>query len=172
MSICNGEDLTFRRVLKPPGGEDSDIFGVRSPSTPMAASPRRVVKGQQSTIFGYGDETDRASGVSSGASTPRRKMSTSSQERLFGSEDFSTPRRAVDRMKSNVFEGQRSAPATPVAVNKKYISRNPITGDVYTVGSPSRQARAGSSGSSSGGSVSPIGDHGAVRPNGSSGPLF
>lgn len=39
---------------------------------------------QTSNIFGYADETDRASGISSGASTPRRKMSTSSQERLFG----------------------------------------------------------------------------------------
>jgi len=168
MSICNGEDLTFRRVLKPPGGEDSDIFGVRTPSTPstpITASPRRQ-KGQASSIFGYGDETDR---VSSGASTPRRKMSTSSQERLFGSEELSTPRRVVDRMKSSVFDGQRSAPATPVAVNKKYISRNPITGDVYTVGSPVRQIRAGSSDCSSNGSVSPIE---GVRPNGRSGPLF
>lgn len=41
-------------------------------------------QGQTSNIFGYADETDRASGISSGASTPRRKMSTSSQERLFG----------------------------------------------------------------------------------------
>ncbi|OQR72051.1 hypothetical protein BIW11_10618 [Tropilaelaps mercedesae] len=76
--------VVFVRVLKPPGGEDSDIFGVRSPSTPITASPRRVIKGQTSNIFGYADETDRASGISSGASTPRRKMSTSSQERLFG----------------------------------------------------------------------------------------
>jgi len=169
----NAEDLTFRRVLKPPGGDDSDIFGVRSvPSQDILASPRRVKNYQQSSIFGNDVDSDRASSISSGASTPtRRKMSTSSQERLFGGEDFSTPRRVVDRMKSNVFDATDSAPATPVSANKKYslVSRNPITGDVYTIGSPSRQARAGSSDCSSNGSVSPV--EGA-RPNGPTGHLF
>jgi len=158
----NAEDLTFRRVLKPPGGEDSDIFGVRSPSQDIFASPRKVrnYQHQQSSIFsGSADESDRSS-TSSGASTPtRRRLSTTSQERLFGAEDFNTPRRVVDRQKSSVFDTP-DAP-TPVSANKKYISRNPITGDVYQVGSPSRK---GSSDCSSNGSVSPIEHH---RPNGS-----
>ena len=149
----------LRRVLKPPGGEDSDIFGVRmpsAPSTPLTASPRRSkvksryqesslwdrriqgiyfkrcsFQGPAPSIFGYGDEIDRTS-VSSGASTPRRKMSTSSQERLFGSEEFSTPRRVVDRMKSSVFVGQRSAPSTPIAANKKYSESPKLPGGTHT----------------------------------------
>ncbi|XP_029826311.1 microtubule-associated protein Jupiter isoform X3 [Ixodes scapularis] len=117
-----------KRVIKPPGGEDSDIFGVRSPqpSSPGDLSlqtPRKVKNYQQSSIF-TPSEDDLPTTPSSGASTPtRRRLSDNSQERLFGAEDVGTPRRIVDRMKSNIFsEVDSPAPQAPVpaSASKKF----------------------------------------------------
>jgi len=159
----NAEDLTYRRVTKPPGGEDSDIFGVRG-VTPSNAdffqSPRKVKNYQQSTIFaGASDDEPSTPSSGSGASTPtRRRLSTnSSQERLFGADiDYNTPKRVIDRMKSNIFTDSPDSgvPAVPVSASKKFISRNPITGDVYQVG-PMRKNSI-SDGYSSNGSTSPV----------------
>ncbi|XP_029826297.1 microtubule-associated protein Jupiter isoform X1 [Ixodes scapularis] len=150
-----------KRVIKPPGGEDSDIFGVRSPqpSSPGDLSlqtPRKVKNYQQSSIF-TPSEDDLPTTPSSGASTPtRRRLSDNSQERLFGAEDVGTPRRIVDRMKSNIFsEVDSPAPQAPVpaSASKKFVSRNPITGDVYNV---KQNGHGGMNGYSSNGSTSPL----------------
>lgn len=116
-----------KRVIKPPGGDDSDIFGVRSPQAQSGAepsTPRRVKNYQQSSIFTPSEEDLTPTTPSSGASTPtRRRMSDNSQERLFGAEDVPTPRRVVDRMKSNIFSELDSpapqAPA-PASASKKF----------------------------------------------------
>ncbi|XP_037568635.1 microtubule-associated protein Jupiter isoform X2 [Dermacentor silvarum] len=153
-----------KRVIKPPGGDDSDIFGVRSPQVQSSAepsTPRRVKNYQQSSIFTPSEEDLTPTTPSSGASTPtRRRMSDNSQERLFGSEDVPTPRRVVDRMKSNIFSELDSpapqAPA-PASASKKFgerpLSRNPITGDVYHV---KQNGHGGMNGYSSNGSTSPV----------------
>ncbi|XP_037286453.2 microtubule-associated protein Jupiter isoform X1 [Rhipicephalus microplus] len=149
-----------KRVIKPPGGDDSDIFGVRSPQPQASAepsTPRRVKNYQQSSIFTPSEEDLTPTTPSSGASTPtRRRMSDNSQERLFGAEDVPTPRRVVDRMKSNIFSELDSpapqAPAPPSA-SKKFVSRNPITGDVYHV---KQNGHGGMNGYSSNGSTSPV----------------
>ncbi|XP_070391239.1 microtubule-associated protein Jupiter isoform X1 [Dermacentor albipictus] len=149
-----------KRVIKPPGGDDSDIFGVRSPQLQSGAepsTPRRVKNYQQSSIFTPSEEDLTPTTPSSGASTPtRRRMSDNSQERLFGSEDVPTPRRVVDRMKSNIFSELDSpapqAPA-PASASKKFVSRNPITGDVYHV---KQNGHGGMNGYSSNGSTSPV----------------
>ncbi|XP_075544411.1 microtubule-associated protein Jupiter isoform X1 [Dermacentor variabilis] len=153
-----------KRVIKPPGGDDSDIFGVRSPQLQSGAepsTPRRVKNYQQSSIFTPSEEDLTPTTPSSGASTPtRRRMSDNSQERLFGSEDVPTPRRVVDRMKSNIFSELDSpapqAPA-PASASKKFgelpLSRNPITGDVYHV---KQNGHGGMNGYSSNGSTSPV----------------
>nr|XP_037286461.1 microtubule-associated protein Jupiter-like isoform X2 [Rhipicephalus microplus] len=148
------------RVIKPPGGDDSDIFGVRSPQAQASAepsTPRRVKNYQQSSIFTPSEEDLTPTTPSSGASTPtRRRMSDNSQERLFGAEDVPTPRRVVDRMKSNIFSELDSpapqAPA-PASASKKFVSRNPITGDVYHV---KQNGHGGMNGYSSNGSTSPV----------------
>ncbi|XP_037506279.1 microtubule-associated protein Jupiter isoform X1 [Rhipicephalus sanguineus] len=149
-----------KRVIKPPGGDDSDIFGVRSPQAQSSAepsTPRRVKNYQQSSIFTPSEEDLTPTTPSSGASTPtRRRMSDNSQERLFGAEDVPTPRRVVDRMKSNIFSELDSpapqAPA-PASASKKFVSRNPITGDVYHV---KQNGHGGMNGYSSNGSTSPV----------------
>uniref|UniRef100_A0A1E1WZJ2 Microtubule-associated protein Jupiter n=1 Tax=Amblyomma aureolatum TaxID=187763 RepID=A0A1E1WZJ2_9ACAR len=147
-----------KRVIKPPGGDDSDIFGVRSPqSAAEPSTPRKVKNYQQSSIFTPSEDDLVPTTPSSGASTPtRRRLSDNSQERLFGAEDMPTPRRVVDRMKSNIFSELDSpappAPA-PTSASKKFVSRNPITGDVYSV---KRNGYGGMNGYSSNGSTSPV----------------
>lgn len=119
-----------KRVIKPPGGDDSDIFGVRSPQPQQPGAgvepgtPRKVKNYQQSSIFTPSEDDLVPTTPSSGASTPtRRRMSDNSQERLFGAEDLGTPRRIVDRMKSNIFSELDSpapqAPA-PASASKKF----------------------------------------------------
>lgn len=152
-----------KRVIKPPGGDDSDIFGVRSPQPQQPGAgvepgtPRKVKNYQQSSIFTPSEDDLVPTTPSSGASTPtRRRMSDNSQERLFGAEDMGTPRRIVDRMKSNIFSELDSpapqAPA-PASASKKFVSRNPITGDVYNV---KQNGHGGMNGYSSNGSTSPL----------------
>ncbi|EEC12423.1 conserved hypothetical protein, partial [Ixodes scapularis] len=153
-----------RRVIKPPGGEDSDIFGVRSPqpSSPGDLSlqtPRKVKNYQQSSIF-TPSEDDLPTTPSSGASTPtRRRLSDNSQERLFGAEDVGTPRRIVDRMKSNIFsEVDSPAPQAPVpaSASKKFgKGRALLRWDVYHL--PAQQLKTRKChGYSSNGSTSPL----------------
>ncbi|XP_026674786.1 microtubule-associated protein Jupiter-like isoform X3 [Ceratina calcarata] len=85
------------RVLKPPGGGSSDIFG----AAPDETSPRRVKNHQQSqlgsTLFG---ETANSN---SSNETPRNKPGNDSYNRLFGPPDAppTTPN-AKYHMRSNI----------------------------------------------------------------------
>ncbi|XP_077518703.1 microtubule-associated protein Jupiter isoform X4 [Amblyomma americanum] len=135
------------RVIKPPGGDDSDIFGVRSPqSVAEPSTPRKVKNYQQSSIFTPTDDDLVPTTPSSGASTPtRRRMSDNSQERLFGAEDMPTPRRVVDRMKSNIFSELDSpappAPA-PTSASKKFDGYS-SNGSTSPVDSPPNGRQSG-----------------------------
>ncbi|XP_064482260.1 microtubule-associated protein Jupiter-like [Ornithodoros turicata] len=89
-----------KRMVKAP--ESSDIFGIRSPELgPSSCTPRKVKNYQQSSVFTGNGETTPAR---------RRLSSDNSQERLFGGTSGGgtpqdTPKRIVDRMKSNIFTG-------------------------------------------------------------------
>uniref|UniRef100_A0A1W7RAD2 Microtubule-associated protein Jupiter n=1 Tax=Hadrurus spadix TaxID=141984 RepID=A0A1W7RAD2_9SCOR len=110
------------KVLKPPGGECSDIFGTSNASFQQGRSQGKQY--QHTSIFG----TDGAATVNNQSPTARRDSDT--QNRLFGTtaSEESSPRRIVDRMKSNVFTGEEQANTNHSA--KKQVRRNPITGEV------------------------------------------
>ncbi|XP_067122598.1 microtubule-associated protein Jupiter-like isoform X3 [Centruroides vittatus] len=112
-----------KRVLKPPGGECSDIFGSYSGPT-----QQNVKRGQQhqhsSSIFANEEPSSNNHNC-----TGRRDSDT--QARLFGGAvEESSPRRVVDRMKSNIFidEGHNNASPTNSA-KKQDVVGNPITGE-------------------------------------------
>ncbi|XP_017796920.1 PREDICTED: microtubule-associated protein Jupiter isoform X5 [Habropoda laboriosa] len=87
-----------KRVLKPPGGGSSDIFG----AAPEETSPRRVKNHNQSqlgsALFG---ETPNSNSNSN--ETPRNKPGNDSYNRLFGPPDAppTTPN-AKNHMRSNI----------------------------------------------------------------------
>ncbi|XP_067122596.1 microtubule-associated protein Jupiter-like isoform X1 [Centruroides vittatus] len=113
-----------KRVLKPPGGECSDIFGSYSGPT-----QQNVKRGQQhqhsSSIFANEEPSSNNHNC-----TGRRDSDT--QARLFGGAvEESSPRRVVDRMKSNIFIDEGHNNASPTNSAKKQVRRNPITGEVY-----------------------------------------
>lgn len=84
------------RVLKPPGGGSSDIFG----AAPEETSPRRVKNHNQSQLGSalFGDTPN-----SNSNETPRNKPGNDSYNRLFGPPDAppTTPN-AKNHMRSNI----------------------------------------------------------------------
>ncbi|XP_011874514.1 PREDICTED: microtubule-associated protein Jupiter isoform X4 [Vollenhovia emeryi] len=87
-----------KRVLKPPGGGSSDIFG----AAPEETSPRRVKAHNQSqlgsALFGNTNGTDKGDG----AVSPRsNKPGNDSYKRLFGPPDAPPPN-ARNHMRSNI----------------------------------------------------------------------
>ncbi|XP_053979469.1 microtubule-associated protein Jupiter isoform X4 [Hylaeus anthracinus] len=94
-----------KRVLKPPGGGSSDIFG----AGPDETSPRRVKNHNQSQLGSalFGD----APNSNNGNETPRNKPGNDSYKRLFGPPDAppTTPN-AKNHMRSNIsLSGESSA---------------------------------------------------------------
>ncbi|KAL0119444.1 hypothetical protein PUN28_007733 [Cardiocondyla obscurior] len=97
-----GQDDTQRfktRVLKPPGGGSSDIFG----AAPEETSPRRIKAHNQSqlgsALFGDTNGTDNASI----ALSPRsNKPGNDSYKRLFGPPDAPPTPNARNYMRSNI----------------------------------------------------------------------
>ncbi|XP_033178674.1 microtubule-associated protein Jupiter isoform X5 [Bombus vosnesenskii] len=85
-----------KRVLKPPGGGSSDIFG----AAPEETSPRRVKNHNQSQLGSalFGDTPN-----SNSNETPRNKPGNDSYNRLFGPPDAppTTPN-AKNHMRSNI----------------------------------------------------------------------
>lgn len=85
------------RVLKPPGGGSSDIFG----AAPEETSPRRVKNHNQSQLGSalFGDTPNN----SNSNETPRNKPGNDSYNRLFGPPDAppTTPN-AKNHMRSNI----------------------------------------------------------------------
>ncbi|XP_013781685.1 jupiter microtubule associated homolog 2-like isoform X3 [Limulus polyphemus] len=110
------EDKSSSKVTKPPGGQSSDIFGTGNDNEDH--KPRRVKNYMHSSIFEAGDASTNVYTTQGGAS----------EGSMFGSDvTDTTPRKVVDRMKSNVFDGpgQISKPSSA----KKYVeSPNPVTG--------------------------------------------
>ena len=96
--MFNIELLQFFRVLKPPGGGSSDIFG----SAPEETSPRRVKNHNQSQLGSalFGGEGPASNNSNE---TPRGKPGNDSYNRLFGPPDAppTTPN-AKNHMRSNI----------------------------------------------------------------------
>ncbi|XP_013776984.1 microtubule-associated protein Jupiter-like isoform X2 [Limulus polyphemus] len=121
----SNQERSSSKVSKPPGGPSSDIFG---PANGHDEHQSRPMKNRmQSNIFGAGD-------ASGNGFTPQRRSFDvgDTQDKLFGSDvTDTTPRKVVDRMKSNVFTGPE--PVIRSYSAKKYgpVRRNPITGEVY-----------------------------------------
>ncbi|KAG8201560.1 hypothetical protein JTE90_011234 [Oedothorax gibbosus] len=90
------------KVLRPPGGGASDIFGL---------GPRQ-----------YDSNTNGNANKPSNNST----ASNNTQNRLFGTEtEVATPSKS--QVKSNVFENEMQA--VTKSTKKQYVRRNPITGE-------------------------------------------
>lgn len=100
--------LSSFRIVKPPGGECSDIFGVQNGASPKQdqITPRKTKNYMQSNIFSP-DTPDSGSPNGHTPVTPAKVLDT--QERLFGgSPDEDTPRRVVYRQRSSIFEDEVS----------------------------------------------------------------
>ncbi|XP_015513620.1 microtubule-associated protein Jupiter isoform X1 [Neodiprion pinetum] len=94
-----------KRVLKPPGGGSSDIFG----GAPEETSPRRIKNHNHSqlgsTMFGENS--------THGSDTPRAKPGNDSYKRLFGPPDAPTTPSSKNHMRSNIpLSGEKSVPET------------------------------------------------------------
>jgi len=121
------------KVLKPPGGGTSDIFGTDGGSQVVDQPVRRVKNYQASSLF-LGDEPKAAA-----PATPSRQLGTDSHSRLFGTTNQPPSATKANRMRSNiVFESNgasaphtngTSAPETPNNDNTD-SEGNQVTPDV------------------------------------------
>ncbi|XP_076347761.1 microtubule-associated protein Jupiter-like [Tachypleus tridentatus] len=116
-----------KRSLRPPGGASSDIFNTSHDN--CSPRPLAAKNHMQSCIFSQDkDITNTPS-----SQQKRQNQECDSQNRLFGSsEEYSSPRKVVDRLKSNIFSADE--PITQSPNSRKYGStrRNPITGEEET----------------------------------------
>ncbi|XP_011703722.1 PREDICTED: microtubule-associated protein Jupiter isoform X2 [Wasmannia auropunctata] len=91
-----------KRVLKPPGGGSSDIFG----AAPEETSPRRVKAYNQSqlgsALFGNINGTDKCDNGNAAVSPRSNKPGNDSYKRLFGPPDAPPTPNARNRMRSNI----------------------------------------------------------------------
>ncbi|GBM01848.1 hypothetical protein AVEN_218969-1 [Araneus ventricosus] len=92
------------KVLKPPGGGSSDIFGTGA--TQFSSNERQKNK-------------EAASG--------------NTQNRLFGSSDNGTSTPTKKHTTSNIFASEPLQPAKSKSFKKPYVRRNPITGEEYEI---------------------------------------
>ncbi|XP_076544801.1 microtubule-associated protein Jupiter isoform X2 [Osmia lignaria lignaria] len=103
-----------KRVLKPPGGGSSDIFG----AAPEETSPRRVKNHNQSQLGSalFGD-TPNSNSNSNSNETPRNKPGNDSYKRLFGPPDAppTTPN-AKNHMRSNISLSGDSSSSSSVSL--------------------------------------------------------
>lgn len=118
------------RVLKPPGGGSSDIFG----AAPEETSPRRIKAHNQSqlssALFGDTNGTDNATA----AVSPRsNKPGNDSYKRLFGPPDAPSTPNARNHMRSNIpLSGESSissqSSGTAMSPAKSTTSNNSTSG--------------------------------------------
>ncbi|XP_024886000.1 microtubule-associated protein Jupiter isoform X2 [Temnothorax curvispinosus] len=91
-----------KRVLKPPGGGSSDIFG----AAPEETSPRRIKSHNQSqlgsALFGDINGTDRTDNANAAVSPRSNKPGNDSYKRLFGPPDAPPTPNARNHMRSNI----------------------------------------------------------------------
>ncbi|XP_063241215.1 microtubule-associated protein Jupiter isoform X2 [Bacillus rossius redtenbacheri] len=111
-----------QRVLKPPGGGSSNIFG--APDVPESSLRRRNQSHLQSSVLAGAD-----------MGTPARaKPGNNSYERLFGEPEPRQPSAIKNRLKSNVPIGDQvngklvNGSAHNGYTQKAYLPRNPVTG--------------------------------------------
>ncbi|XP_012060510.1 PREDICTED: LOW QUALITY PROTEIN: microtubule-associated protein Jupiter [Atta cephalotes] len=119
-----------KRVLKPPGGGSSDIFG----AAPEETSPRRIKAHNQSqlssALFGDTNGTDNATA----AVSPRsNKPGNDSYKRLFGPPDAPSTPNARNHMRSNIpLSGESSissqSSGTAMSPAKSTTSNNSTSG--------------------------------------------
>ena len=112
------------RVLKPPGGGSSDIFGT---SEAIQQSPRRAHANHlQSSVFGTNGTTEMTT-------ARRNKPGNDSYSRLFGPIESRPPSTPVNRMKSNlpfgVKEGGSDAQQSHIIQNGQQETSAP-TGEI------------------------------------------
>ncbi|XP_043480253.1 microtubule-associated protein Jupiter isoform X1 [Leptopilina heterotoma] len=104
-----------KRVLKPPGGGSSDIFGASAEET----SPRRVKSHQASQLGSalFGDNARNGpSHSTNGPDTPRvtNKPGNDSYKRLFGPPDALPNQNSKNHMKSNIpLSGESTTVVSP-----------------------------------------------------------
>ncbi|GFU10682.1 hypothetical protein NPIL_588232 [Nephila pilipes] len=139
-----------KRIVKPPGGECSDIFSPNHSGDQV--TPRKTKNYMQSTIF---SPESPQNGHSPSPGTPAKLLDT--QNRLFGSDSEElTPRRVVNRQRSSIFDedvtDSKPHKTTPAA-RRPVI--NPITGAPFLEnggGTPNGTSNGGTpNGSSNGG---------------------
>ncbi|XP_071562949.1 microtubule-associated protein Jupiter [Temnothorax nylanderi] len=91
-----------KRVLKPPGGGSSDIFG----AAPEETSPRRIKAHNQSqlgsALFGDINGTDRTDNANAAVSPRSNKPGNDSYKRLFGPPDAPPTPNARNHMRSHI----------------------------------------------------------------------
>ncbi|XP_055933868.1 microtubule-associated protein Jupiter-like [Argiope bruennichi] len=156
-----------KRIVKPPGGECSDIF---SPGRTAAdqITPRKTKNYMQSTIF---SPDSPQNGHSHSPTTPSKLLDT--QSRLFGSDsEEHTPRRVVNRQRSSIFEDEvDSKPHVQKTTPVRRPVINPITGEPFLEnGTPNGSSNGGTpNGSSNGGT--PTNGHSNGYTNGHSSPM-
>ncbi|XP_026473322.1 microtubule-associated protein Jupiter-like isoform X2 [Ctenocephalides felis] len=123
------------RVLKPPGGESSNIFGASVTDAP-AGVPRNVRHQMQSSLFGP---------ASNGNQPTPRKGAIDSHDRLFGSDNKVVNTPSKNHMKSNIGIGTTDNVdrATPVQQNGHSVASTPSSpnGDAnFTNGDSARHS--------------------------------
>ncbi|XP_012286630.1 microtubule-associated protein Jupiter isoform X4 [Orussus abietinus] len=136
-----------KRVLKPPGGGSSDIFG----AGPEDANPRRVKNHNQSQLGSaiFGDSNGPSAG--NGQDTPRAsKPGNDSYSRLFGPPDAPPTPNSKNHMRSHIsLSGESPGASSPAkstnsstgnlngltngngANNNDISDGNPVTGTGY-----------------------------------------
>ncbi|XP_076312305.1 microtubule-associated protein Jupiter-like isoform X1 [Tachypleus tridentatus] len=112
-----------RRVIRPLERPSSNIFDSTNDQDGLKSPAAKNY--MQTSIFGSDCTSNKCH-------TPRRRRSDDTQNKLFGSDVTDiTPRKVLDRMKSNIF--MEPDPVTKPYSAKKHgpVHRNPITGEVY-----------------------------------------
>lgn len=155
-----------KRIVHPPGGECSDIFGTdgSSPMQEQMITPRKAKNYMQSNIFSP-DSPDSMNGHS--PNTPSKMLDT--QDRLFGpSGDEDTPRRIVNRQRSSIFEDEVDSRPKSTPVRRTQI--NPITGAAIIENGTSNGSTNGHLNGSINGSPNGINGYGNGYVNGHTSP--
>ncbi|XP_033224343.1 microtubule-associated protein Jupiter isoform X2 [Belonocnema kinseyi] len=124
------DDRKSSKVLKPPGGGSSDIFG----AGPEETSPRRIKSHNQSQLgSSFFSETTSNDPSSNGPETPRvtSKPGNDSYKRLFGPPDAPSTQNLKNHMRSNIPLNEEStaviSPAKSTSSSNGSISSSSIS---------------------------------------------
>ncbi|XP_022240014.1 microtubule-associated protein Jupiter-like [Limulus polyphemus] len=133
-----------KRITNSPGGPSSDIFGNINDQDEQKPQKRKN-HFMYSSFYGAKDDSSNNQAI-------QRRASWHTQSNVFGNDltGITTPRKVVDRMKSNVFDGPQ--PVTKSCSANKYKSPNTIisNGDPVSPAQFSVRVRIPPGGKSSG----------------------